>query len=119
MAQKKLTKVDLSSIDEIKAIWAEGEKAWQLASKTTIKIEDLQSELNRSIASLDKQLSEINSIKVRGVKKTEDVESQLKALGVDPNQEIGSWKTTFKQYDSTASILKDRVKNGLSSLNKL
>jgi hypothetical protein len=119
MAQKKIVTTNLSAIDEIKKVWGEGEKSWQLASKITTKIEDLKQDLSDAIADLENQLSIINSVKEKGIKKVVEVQNQLKALGLDPNKEVGSWKTTFEQYDNTASILRDRVKNSVASIRKI
>ena len=112
-------KVDLSSMDDLKAIWAEGEKKWQSVRKVLNELDTIQSDWNRSIAMLSTQLSEVEAIKSKGIKKSDDIDAQLKSLGLEASSDVNNMRTIFKMYANTTTTIQDRVKSGLASLKKL
>lgn len=119
MAQKKTVKVELSSMDELKAVWAEGEKKWQSIRKVLNDLDTIQSDWNQNISMLSRQLGEVEGIKSKGIKKSDDIDLQLKGLGIEPSSEVESMRTIFKMYANTISTIQDRVKSGLASMKKL
>ena len=112
-------KVDLSSMDDLKAIWAEGEKKWQSVRKVLNELDTIQSDWNKSIAMLSTQLAEVEAIKSRGIKKSDEIDTQLKGLGLEASSDVNNMRTIFKMYANTTTTIQDRVKSGLASMKKL